>query len=403
MCEKGLVESNSPEGCDLYIINTCTVTAESSRKSRQMIRRAASFNKNAVIIVAGCYSDIAPNEVEALDCVDLIIGTANKTAVCDRAIELLNEKKSERICKTVIYPKDQYDQYVVKSSEKARAYLKIEDGCNGKCAYCVISKARGPVRSKLPDIAYEEACNLANGGVKEIILTGIEISGYQYDLLALIERISQISAIERIRLGSLDPSMLTEETVAKLAKIPKLMPHFHLSIQSGCSRILALMRRKYNADTALRAINALKACFTDVMLTADLIVGFPGETEEDFGDTVEFLKKAGFLHVHIFPYSVRPDTEAALMKNHLPKAEKDRRLQIALRLQNDVASSLLDSIIEKQKPLPVLFESYENGILTGHSDNFIEVTAKGDRSLISEIRLVSPLSHSNGILEGEII
>lgn len=401
--ERGLIESQTPEDCDLYIINTCTVTAESSRKSRQMIRRAASYNKDAVIIVAGCYSDIAPSEVEALNCTDLIIGTANKTAVCDHAIELLKSRKEERISRTVIYPKEEYDQYTVKSSEKARAYLKIEDGCNGKCAYCIISKARGPVRSKLPDLAYDEACNLASNGVKEIILTGIEISGYQYDLISLIKRISLIPGIERIRLGSLDPSMLTEENVKKLSEIKKLMPHFHLSIQSGCSRILALMRRKYNAEMALNAIYLLKKHFKNLMLTADLIVGFPGETEEDFVETIEFLKNAEFLHVHIFPYSVRPDTEAATMKGQLPKSVKDKRLQTAQKLQDEIASSLLDSVVKEQTPIPILFESESDGILTGHSDNFIEVKAKGCSDLISEIVSVVPTSYHNGVIEGTII
>ena len=403
LLQRGLIEAETPEDCDLYIINTCAVTGESSRKSRQMIRRAASYNKDAVIIVIGCYSDVSPDEVDALGCADLIIGTANKTAVCDQAVELLNSKKSERIHKTIIYPKDDYDQYTVKASEKARAYLKIEDGCNGKCAYCIISKARGPVRSKLPDLAYEEAFTLASNGVKEIILTGIEISGYQYDLISLMTRISEIPGVERIRLGSLDPSMLTEETIKKLSKIKKLMPHFHLSIQSGCSRVLALMRRKYNAEIALKAIKSLKAHFKNLMLTADLIVGFPGETEEDFLETIEFLKKAEFLHVHIFPYSIRPNTEAAGMKGQLPKSVKDERLQKALALQNEIAASLLGFVIKEQNPISVLFESECDGILTGHSENFIEVKAKGNTALISEIASVMPVSLCNGVIEGKII
>lgn len=403
LSERGMVESDSPENCDLYIINTCTVTAESSRKSRQMIRRASGFNKDAVIIVVGCYSEIATDDVESLGCADLIIGTADKTSVCDKAIKLLNTKKDDRISQTVISSKDKYDQYSIKSCEKARAYLKIEDGCNGKCAYCIIPKARGPVRSKLPEIAIKEAENLAATGVKEIILTGIEISGYQYDLIDLINKISDIPGIERIRLGSLDPSMLKEDTVNNLAKIKKLMPHFHLSIQSGCSRILALMRRKYNAEMALSVINRLRENFNNLMLTADLIVGFPGETDSDFLETIDFLKKAEFLHVHIFPYSIRPDTEAATMKGQLSKSIKDKRLQTALNLQKEIASSLLDAIVAKRSLIPVLFESESNGILTGHSDNFIEVKASGTSEHISQISMLTPTSHTDGILEGTII
>ena len=181
------------------------------------------------------------------------------------------------------------------------------------------------------------------------------------------------------------------------------MPHFHLSIQSGCSRVLALMRRKYNAEIALKAIKSLKAHFKNLMLTADLIVGFPGETEEDFLETIEFLKKAEFLHVHIFPYSIRPNTEAAGMKGQLPKSVKDERLQKALALQNEIAASLLGFVIKEQNPISVLFESECDGILTGHSENFIEVKAKGNTALISEIASVMPVSLCNGVIEGKII
>lgn len=403
LCSRGLIESSSPECCDLYIINTCTVTAESSRKSRQMIRRAASYNKNAVIIVAGCYSEIAPEEAKSIGCADLIIGTGNKTVVCERAVELLEKHNSERATEVLLAPKNEYDQYTVKTPEKARTYLKIEDGCDGKCAYCIIPKARGPIRSKLPQLAVEEAKALAEGGAKEIVLTGIEISGYQYDLISLIEHIADIPEIERIRLGSLEPSMLKKELVEKLSQIKKLMSHFHLSIQSGCSRTLAAMRRKYNAEMALAAIERLRNSFPNAMLTADLIVGFPGETEEDFLETLDFLRKARFLHVHIFPYSIRPGTEAATMKEQLSKNEKDARLHRADLLQQEIASSLLSNLVSNGTYLPVLFESANDGILCGHSDNFVEVHSKGDASLVSSILNVKPISHKDGIITAEII
>ncbi len=403
LCDRGLIESASPNGCDLYIINTCTVTAESSRKSRQMIRRAASYNKDAVIIVAGCYSEIDPEEAKSLGCANLIIGNGNKTLICERAIELLEKHDSERKNEITLSPKNEYDQYTISTPEKARTYLKIEDGCNGKCAYCIIPKARGPVRSKLPDLAIKEARSLAEGGAKEIVLTGIEISGYQYDLISLLESISDIEQIERIRLGSLEPSMLKEEFVARMSMINKMMPHFHLSIQSGCSATLAAMRRKYNAEMVLTAIERLRKYFPGVMLTADLIVGFPGETEEDFIKTLEFLKKARFLHVHIFPYSIRPGTEAATMPGQIPKHEKDRRLRITSSLQDEIAASLLNTVIKENKPIPVLFESEHEGILFGHSDNFIEVKAPGAPDLISKIGYVTPVSHEKGILTGKII
>ena len=400
---RGLIESQSPNNCDLYIINTCTVTAESSRKSRQMIRRAASHKKDAVVIVAGCYSEISTYEVASLECADLIIGTGDKTSVCDKAIDLLSKREEKNKTEISISAKDKYDQYTISTPEKARTYLKIEDGCNGKCAYCIIPKARGPVRSKQPEIAVDEAKKLAAGGAKEIVLTGIEISGYQYDLIDLIKNISEIPEIERIRLGSLEPSMLKEELVRALASIDKLMPHFHLSIQSGCSRTLAAMRRKYNAQMAFEAIERIRRYFPSVMLTADLIVGFPGETEADFLETLEFLRKSQFLHVHIFPYSIRPDTEAASMKEQLSKPEKDARLRRASTLQDEIVSNILSVIVEKGDPIPVLIESENDGVLSGHSDNFIEVEAIGDSSYVSQIVNVLPIRAEKGVLKAKII
>ena len=393
----GLIESNDLNGCDLYIINTCAVTAESSRKSRQMIRRASSAASAPVVIAMGCWTQIEPEKAEQLGCVDLIIGTSDKQSVCEKALELLKKKKDERKPEITIGPINKYDRYSRSFPESVREYLKIEDGCNGKCAYCVIPKARGGVRSRDPREAMAEARRLCENGVKELIVTGIELSGYQYGLTDLLSEISKIDGLKRIRLGSLDPAMINDKLIAGIINNKKVMPHFHLSIQSGCSRTLAAMRRKYNADAAMRSIELLRSAFPDVMLTCDLIVGFPGETDEDFSETVSFMKQAGFLHAHVFPFSPRPGTEAAGMAKQIDKPIKETRLHIIESLQNKTASDLINGIINKGYSLRVLVEKNDNGVIYGHSENFIPVTA-GSPSTPGEIIEVIPFKYDGEVL-----
>ena len=306
--------------CDAYIINTCTVTAESDRKARQFIRRAISKNPNAYIIVTGCLAQSSPEDIAKIDGVDFICGNGEKLLAAKRLIEYFNSKKKKD--SPEIYVSNindaSFEDMSINKFDRTRAYVKIEDGCENRCSYCIIPSARGKVRSKAPQSIIAEVESLAKNGCKEVVLTGIETASYGKDLgdISLAEllcRVDKIDGIERVRLGSLDPSLITPAFVNKISTLRSLAPHFHLSLQSGSSRILALMRRKYNADMAMRAIELLRENLPHVCLTTDVIVGFPQESEEDFNETAEFLKKARFLTVHIFPYSSRKGTEAAKM------------------------------------------------------------------------------------------
>ena len=397
----GFEEKQRPDGCDLCIINTCAVTAEASRKSRQMIRRAAANGSDPVVIAVGCWTQIEPEKAAELGCADLVCGVGDKQKICETALDLLKNRSKKTL--TELSPVDVYDRYDHTKPESIREFLKIEDGCDGKCAYCVIPKARGPVRSRDPEEAFEEARTLCKNGAKELVVTGIEISGYQLGLTDLLKRIDGIEELERIRLGSLDPFMMNEEFVSGLASIPKIAPHFHLSIQSGCSRTLAAMRRRYNAGRAMEAVERIRKHFPRAMLTCDLIVGFPGETDEDHTETMRFMEKARFLHAHIFPYSPRPGTEAAGMPGQLSGHVKEKRLHEVEDLQKAVSFDLLNEVINKREPLPVLIEKHEKGYVFGHSDNFIEVKAKSDEDLTGRTVFALPSSAEGEGLCGKIV
>ena len=373
------------EKCDLAVVNTCTVTAESDRKSRQMIRRAAQNAEK--VAVTGCFAQISPDAACALPNVVFVRGNGGKASLSRIIPELLNGCYEDSV-NGVLPPDDRSAvEMTVVTPMRSRSYVKIEDGCNNRCSYCIISTARGPVRSKNPGTVLEEIRALAENGCREVILTGIETAAYGLDfperrpygyaLADLIAQVAEIDGIQRIGLGSLDPTVLTPYFLDIVSKIPKLLPHFHLSIQSGCSRILARMRRKYNRDMALDAIRRLKAAIPDVTLSADVIVGFPGETEEDFADTMAFFEETRFLHLHIFPYSKRAGTEAADMTDQVPETVKKDRLGRLEALSRQIKNQLLDEYVERHRENPVylLAEKYEDTV-SGHSEHFIETVTE---------------------------
>ena len=399
-----------PSFCDAYIINTCTVTAESDRKARQFIRRAISKNPNAYIIVTGCLAQSSPQDVAKIDGVDFICGNGEKLIAAKKLIEYFKNNKQKGYAE--IYVNDinnaEFEEMSITKFDRTRAYVKIEDGCENRCSYCIIPSARGKIRSKAPQTIISEVEALAKGGCREVVLTGIETASYGKDLgdvsLAdILCRVDKIAGIERVRLGSLDPSLITPDFVNKIANLKTLAPHFHLSLQSGSSRILALMRRKYNADMAMRAINLLKENIPDVCFTTDVIVGFPQETEADFQETMDFVGKAGFLMVHIFPYSSRKGTEAAKMKGQIDKSEKTRRLHELEKIAKESRLQILSNQINNTPIKTVLFETFDGEFLYGHTDNFIEVAVKCSEDLRSLIKTVK-LTHTDGnICFGEII
>ncbi len=372
--------------CDIYIINTCTVTAESDRKARQLIRRAIHQNPNAHILVTGCFSQTQPQQIASIHGVDYVCGNTKKSAVVDAAKALIASGiKPEKPLISVSAPDAfGFEPMQISRFDRTRAYVKIEDGCESRCTYCIIPSARGKIRSKKPDEVLEEVQTLTAHGCREIVLTGIETASYgkdleSYDLADLLSDLDQIPGIGRIRLGSLDPSLMKQDFVDRIASIRSLAPHFHLSMQSGSDKILALMKRKYNRRMALDGMERLRQAIPQVQFTTDMIVGFPQETEEDFSQTMQFAREAHFLTIHVFPYSKRSGTPAASMPGQIPEAVKHARVQTLSELQSHIQKELLQAYIGQTEP--VLFETYKDGMAYGHTANFIEVACPAEQEL----------------------
>lgn len=395
--------------CDIYIINTCTVTAESDRKCRQTIRRAIAKNPSAFVLVTGCLAETDVESISKIEGVDYICGNADKSKIAQAAIGLSSSKLKNKIPIVEISDINAsgFERMCIKKFERTRAYVKIEDGCESRCTYCIIPNARGKIRSKPYNDVIDEVRMLTLGGCREIVLTGIETASYGRDigssLVELLEGVDRIEGIGRIRLGSLDPSIMKENFVKRIAKLKSLTHHFHISLQSGSDDVLRLMKRKYNSKMALESILMLKKEMPDVMLTTDVIVGFPGESEENFNETVDFAKKAEFLMMHVFPYSKRKGTPAATMGDQLDNASKKERVSRLMSVGKEIRTRLLDEIIKEGKTATVLFEDYKDGFAYGHTDNFIEVKVPSDRSLHSIFGKVEFLSHDKNVVTAKLL
>lgn len=382
------------EKADIYIINTCSVTNMSDRKSRQMIRRAKEMNKDAFVIVVGCYAEVAKEEIEKIDEVDLVLGNHQKANI-DKYIEAYFDGKN--INDTVI-ENYFYDFGSITYTEKTRAVIKVQDGCNNFCTYCIIPYARGRICSRKPESVIDEITKIANEGIKEVVITGIQVSAYgkdfdnEYRLIDLLEKINKIDGIERIRLGSIEPLMITDEFCDRARKIEKLCHHFHLSLQSGCDKTLKEMNRKYTTDQFRDVVRRLRNLYDDVILTTDIIVGFPNETDEDFEKTYEFLKEIKFYKMHVFKYSPRKGTVAAKMKNQIPAEIKDARSKRLLQLSNENESNYLDEYVGKQ--IRVLVEEKDGDYIKGHTGNYIVVKTVGDESDLENF--VDVIAEKNG-------
>ena len=408
--ENGIKILSPSEICDAYIINTCTVTAESDRKARQFIRRAISKNPNAYIAVTGCFAQTSHEEIAKINGVDLICGNTDKLEVAKYIIDFFNSsiKKSNPTVLVKDIQNAQFEDMSIHKFERTRAYVKIEDGCENRCAYCIIPSARGKVRSKDPNKLIAEVEALVKNGCKEVVLTGIETASYGKDLEGItladiLCKVDKIKGLERIRLGSLDPSLIKPEFVEKISKLTSLAPHFHLSLQSGSSRILALMRRKYNAEMAMNAIRLLKNSIPNVSFTTDVIVGFPQETEADLLETADFIRKAEFLTVHLFSYSSRKGTEASKMKGQLNSEEKNRRLHILEKTAKETKKDFISKQISNCPIKKVLFETFDGISAHGHTDNFIEVSVKSEKDLRGLILPVKIENTDGDICFGRLI
>ena len=394
------------EFADVYIINTCTVTNMSDRKSRQIIRRAKQVNPNSILVATGCYAQTAQEELEKISDIDLIVGNTEKKDIVKIIEEYRDNKNSDRIRISDINKQKEFVDFGnITYTDKTRAVIKVQDGCNNFCSYCIIPYAKGRVRSRKLENVIEEIKGIAAKGIKEVVITGIHVASYGIDfdsnvrLIDLLEAIEKIDGIERIRLGSLEPNIITEKFVDRLKKVTKMCDHFHLSLQSGCDETLKRMNRKYTVENFEKEVNLLRKSFPNVALTTDIIVGFPGETEEEFNETYKYLEKIKFSKLHVFKYSPRKGTVAAKMKDQIDNTIKDKRSHKLIKLSNECEMEFLNKYIgEKVK---VLFEKQDGEYIKGHTTNYLVVKVKKNE-LENQMKDVKIISNDGFELIGEM-
>ena len=400
--EKGyqIIEEITPENedikPDICIINTCTVTNMSDRKSRQMLRRMKEKNPSTIVVAVGCYAQVAKKELAKIPEIDLVLGNNEKVEIVKHVEEYINNHINNVELDDVMYSKEFSDFGDVTYTEKTRAVIKIQDGCDRFCSYCIIPYARGRVRSRKPENIISEITQIASKGIKEVVITGIHIASYgkdfamskddklkNYRLIDLLEEINQIQGIQRIRLGSIEPLLITEEFVKRLRKLEKICHHFHLSLQSGCDETLKRMNRRYTTEQFKIIVNLLRDSYEDVNLTTDIIVGFPGETDEEFSKTYQFLDEIKFYKMHVFKYSPRKGTKAAVMPNQISGDIKEERSRKLIEVSDKNEIEYNKSYIGKN--VEVLFEEEKNGMYKGHTQNYIVVYCKSEENLDNKI------------------
>ena len=385
------------EVADVYVVNTCTVTNMADKKSRQMLRKVKELNAKSVLVAVGCYAQVAKEELEKIPEIDLILGVNEKKDLLYFVENLQTTREQNKVSKheavitDVLHQKEFVDFGTVTYTEKTRAVIKVQDGCDRFCSYCIIPYARGRVRSRKPESILEEIKQIANKGIKEVVITGIHIASYgkdfkeEYRLINLLEEINKIAGIERIRLGSIEPTLITEEFIQRLLKLEKICDHFHLSLQSGCDNTLAKMNRKYTTEEFEKVTQMLRKAYPKVALTTDIIVGFPGETDEDFRTTYDYLARIAFYKMHVFKYSPRKGTKAAVMQNQIDGNKKEERSKelIALSDKNEKKynETYVGQIVE------VLLEDEhvegEKTFVKGHTTNYIVV--KVEKEIANDI------------------
>lgn len=377
---------------DIYVINTCTVTNMAERKSRQMLRRVKEINPFAVLVVCGCYAQVAKNELEQIPEIDIILGINEKNEIV-QIVENYMEKMAEQDKRSqeaeiddVSKQKEFLDFGDVTYTEKNRAVVKVQDGCNMFCSYCIIPYARGRIRSRKIESVVSEIKKIAKEEIKEVVITGIHVASYGKDfdnentskkirLIDLLEAINKIDGIDRIRLSSLEPTIVDEEFATRLSKLDKICDHFHLSLQSGCDETLKRMNRKYTTQIYRDAVATLRKYYPEASFTTDVIVGFPGETDEEFAKTYEFLKEIDFYRLHVFKYSPRRGTVAEKMPNQIEGNKKEERSNKLIELSNSTENKHNQSYIGKT--VKVLFEEFEDGFFKGHTTNYMMVKVAG--------------------------
>lgn len=377
------------EGADVYVVNTCTVTNIADRKSRQMLHKARKMNPDAIVVATGCYVQTENQEVD--DCIDIVIGNNKKKDI----VEILKQYEEERGRTTDLidigHTKEYENLHLSRTGEHTRAYIKVQDGCNQFCSYCIIPYARGRVRSRAKEDVIEEVKTLAANGYKEVVLTGIHLSSYGVDiedsLLSLILAVHEVDGIHRIRLGSLEPGIITEEFVRTISALPKVCPHFHLSLQSGCNATLRRMNRRYTAEEYAAKCQLLRKYFAHPALTTDVITGFPGETPEEFEESRAFVDSIDFYETHIFKYSRREGTKAAVMPNQVPEQIKAERSKVLIALSEEKQSRFEEELIGTTQE--VLMEEAierEDGIWQiGHTKEYVKIGYKTEKNLANQL------------------
>ncbi len=377
------------EIADIYIVNTCTVTHMADKKSRQILRRAKQINPNSTLVIVGCYVQVGKKELEQIEEIDLVLGNNEKNDILEY-VERYKEKQA--IVSDINKQKEYKDFGKTTYTEKVRAFIKIQDGCNNFCTYCIIPYARGRVRSRKIENIVSEIKDIAQKGIKEIVITGIHIASYGIDfdekinLIDLLKEINKIEGIERIRLGSLEPKLITEKFVEDLRKIEKICNQFHMSLQSGCNETLKRMNRKYTTQDFEEGVQILRKAYPNLLLTADIIVGFPGETEEEFNTTYEFLKRIGFYKIHTFKYSKRKGTIAEKMPNQIANIIQEERSKKIIELSDKMQNTYNNNYIGKK--VQVLFEEKEGEYYKGHTPNYMMLQVKSKENLENKIKTV---------------
>lgn len=412
------------EKADIYIINTCTVTNMADKKSRQMLRRVKEINPDSILVAVGCYVQVAKEKLEEIPEIDLILGVNEKSKIVEYVEELSKIKQNTLVQVSEIATQKEFVEFgTVTYTEKTRAVIKVQDGCNQFCSYCIIPYARGRIRSRRPEWVIKEITEIAQKGIKEVVLTGIHLASYGKDftegmvfvisrdlkyetdkkeflLIDLLEEIQKIEGIERIRLGSLEPTLITEEFVKRLSKLSKICDQFHLSLQSGCNETLKRMNRKYTTEEFEKGVELLRTAYPKVHLTTDVIVGFPAETEEEFKKTYTFLERIKFYKMHIFKYSPRSGTIAAKMPNQIDGNIKEERSDKLMALSDKNEAEYQKQYIEKQ--VEVLLEDREKEYIKGHTKNYMVVKVKTQEELENTIQKVTITGIENLELVGTL-
>ena len=406
--KEGYEKAETEDYADVYVINTCTVTHMSDRKSRQYIRRMKKKNPDAIIAVVGCYSQVSPEEILSIDEVNLVMGTNDRKKIVEEVKKIDASRKVSTV-DDIMKVKAFEEIEINKTNGKTRAFMKIQDGCDRYCSYCIIPYARGRVRSRDLESIVKEVESLAANGYKEVVLTGIHVASYGKDikdsdikLLDVIKQINDIDGIERIRLSSVEPILFTDEFVEAVSSMDKVCPHYHLSLQSGCDETLKRMKRRYTTEEYKTIVDRLRANIPNVSITTDVIVGFPGETSEEFDKTYEFLKDIELTHMHVFKYSPRKGTPAATMENQVDPSTKHDRSEKLLQLNEENFNKFGQKMLDKE--FNVLFEQkVGDNKYEGLTENYVKVIVEIDKDITEQILKVKITNVKNEFLEGILV